>query len=610
VTRQRHSLKIHHAMPQKKLIPQIQGGAILLRQTTPDDAPVICRAYQNQAFLRLFAAHRKVPKSEAELRQNLQKRSQISPETLHYLEWLIIHQRYGAIGIAALNDYSQSQPHAEFLIGLFEEKNCHFGYGIAATLLALELAFNHLNLHKIYSLVYDYNPIAGQILTKGDFKPEGIQKNHHSFAQENQFVSLHRFGLTVEDFRHSQILRRLSHKLLGRDITQLPMVRANTQVRPYIMSVGENLRVRPFENPQTSSHQALPPFSCTYTPEFLDILSQLGCTLVLSTYQAGKVILLSVHENKLIQLPRTFNKPMGLAVDGHRLAVATQEEVIVLANAPGLATTYPKQPNTYDALYLPQATYYSGELDIHDMAYGVEGLWAVNTRFSCLSLIDDHYSFTVRWMPPFINTLTPDDCCHLNGLAMQDGKPRYVTALGKSNEAEGWRAQKLKGGLLMEVPTGEIIVPGLAMPHSPRLYDEKLYLLNSAHGQLLHVDGTTGQADIVNHLPGFARGMARCGDYLFIGLSTLRHQHNTFGDLLKSAFFQSEELFCGVVVVHLPSGRLAGSVRYLTTCEEIYDVQILPNLRRPGILNTNNQLFRQALAAPTDCFWSKGPHNK
>jgi ribosomal-protein-alanine N-acetyltransferase len=150
-------------MPTKNIIQQIQGGAILRRQTTPDDASVICQAYQNQAFLRLFAAHRKVPQSETELRQNLHKRNQIAPEALHYVEWLIIHKRHGAIGIAALNDYAQNQPHAEYLIGLFEAQNCHFGYGITATLLVLELAFNYLNLNKIYSLVYDYNPIAGQI---------------------------------------------------------------------------------------------------------------------------------------------------------------------------------------------------------------------------------------------------------------------------------------------------------------------------------------------------------------------------------------------------------------------------------------------------------------
>jgi uncharacterized protein (TIGR03032 family) len=225
----------------------------------------------------------------------------------------------------------------------------------------------------------------------------------------------------------------------------------------------------------------------------------------------------------------------------------------------------------------------------------------VNTLFSCLCLIDDKYSFTPGFLPPFIKTLTPDDCCHLNGLALQAGKPRYVTALGKSDTAEGWRSQKRNGGLLMDVPSGETIVQSLAMPHSPRLYDGALYLLNSASGELLHIDTAAGHIESVNRLPGFARGMARCGDYLFIGLSKLRSKHNTFGDLPIA----DKPLFCGVVALHLPSGRLAGSVRYLTACEEIYDVQVLPNLRRPGILGIDNPMFRQALVTPTDCFWSK-----
>jgi uncharacterized protein (TIGR03032 family) len=294
-----------------------------------------------------------------------------------------------------------------------------------------------------------------------------------------------------------------------------------------------------------------------------------------------------------------FKKPMGLATDGNKLAVATQEEIVVLANAPGLATAYPKQPNTYDSLFVPRAVYFCGELNIHDMAWGDEGLWAVNTRFSCLSLINHHYNFTPRWQPPFINQLTPNDHCHLNGLVLEKGKPRYVTALGTTDSPEGWRENKLNNGVLIEVDSSEIIVNNLSMPHSPRLYDGQLYVLNSAAGELLQVDRANGHTEMVNHLPGFARGMARCGDYVFIGLSKLRHKHNTFGDLPIA----KKSLFCGIVVLHLPSGRLAGSVRYLTSCEEIYDVQVLPNLRRPGLLGINDPIYRLGLATPTDCFW-------
>src|SRR5262249_59319340 len=108
---------------------------------------------------------------------------------------------------------------------------------------------------------------------------------------------------------------------------------------------------------------------------------------------------------------------------------------------------------------------------IHEMAYGLGGeLWFVNTRFSCLATVNPDASFAPRWRPPFVSELEPSDRCHLNGLAMDGGAPRYVTALGRTDEPAGWRANKARGGVLIDVPSGAIIVPGLSMPHSPRLH--------------------------------------------------------------------------------------------------------------------------------------------
>lgn len=348
--------------------------------------------------------------------------------------------------------------------------------------------------------------------------------------------------------------------------------------------------------------QSLPPFSCTYTPEIPELLAGLGCSLVVSTYQAGKVIIFSPNPDGqgLNQLPRNFPQAMGLAVSGPLLAIATRHEVVVLANAPGLARDYPHKPGWYDGLYAPRAVYMAGELDLHDMAWSGESLWAVNTRFSCLCQIDHRYSFTPRWQPPFIRELTPHDHCHLNGMAMAEGQPRYVTALGQSDTPKGWRPTKLSGGVLLDVPSGEIILRDLPMPHSPRLFDGRLYLLLSATGELVTVDLAAGRYETVNRMPGFVRGLARCGDYLFAGLSRLRPNH-TFGDLPLA----KQPLFCGIVVIHLPSGRLAGSIRYLNSCEEIYDVQVLPGLRRPGILGLDHDLHRRTLATPSHVFWGQ-----
>jgi hypothetical protein len=82
----------------------------------------------------------------------------------------------------------------------------------------------------------------------------------------------------------------------------------------------------------------------------------------------------------------------------------------------------------------------------------------------------------------------------------------------------------------------------------------------------------------VHRVDGFARGLARCGDYLFVGTSKIRKQH-TFGDLGLAG---RREAFCGVTLLHLPTGAFVADLRYQRTCEEIYDVQVLPQLRSPG----------------------------
>ncbi len=239
--------------------------------------------------------------------------------------------------------------------------------------------------------------------------------------------------------------------------------------------------------------QSLQPFSSSFTSDIPDILTELGCTIVLTTYQAGKVIFLSANKDGLVQLARNFNTPMGITHSGRRMGIVTHDEVIVLANDPNFARNYPKQPDTYDAFYLPRSVYYTGTIDLHDIAWGKPGLWGVNTLFSSLSIIDDEeYSFNPKWSPSFITELRPEDRCHLNGMAMVDGEPKYVTALGESNNKEGWRENKLSGGVIMEVPSKEILFRGLSMPHSPRAIGDKLYFLNSATGELMAAEPEQG----------------------------------------------------------------------------------------------------------------------
>jgi uncharacterized protein (TIGR03032 family) len=343
------------------------------------------------------------------------------------------------------------------------------------------------------------------------------------------------------------------------------------------------------------------PFSFQHTPQLPEIVAELGCSLLVSTYQAGKLIVIRSDGESLVQLPRTFEVPMGVAVQGDRMAVATRDSIVLLANEPRLARTYPRQPNVYDALFVPRSVHFCGALSVHDMVFTERGLVGVNTLFSCLFQLDAHFSFRPIWKPPFVSQLAPEDRCHLNGLALVDGAPRYVTALGATDARGGWRENKLRGGVLLDVPSGEPILTGLAMPHSPRVYDGKLYALLSATGEVIAVDPQRRQYDVVNKVKGFARGMARCGDYLFVATSKLRRQH-TFGDL---GWVSDREVFCGVSVLHIQTGAFVADLRFIRSCEEIYDVQVLPGLRAPGLLGVHDDTHRYALSLPDQVFWGR-----
>ena len=346
------------------------------------------------------------------------------------------------------------------------------------------------------------------------------------------------------------------------------------------------------------------PFSLRYSPTIPELLMQLRCTLLISTYQAGKVVFIGPKNTEnLIQLPRTFSKPMGIALHGDKMAIATKEEVIVLRDSPQLASHYPKSPGTYDAFYMPRMTYYTGAVDVHDIDFGHDGLYAVNTSFSCIIKIDGEYSFTPVWKPPFITKLASEDRCHLNGMALVDGKPRYVTAFGTGDTPQSWRPTVTESGILMDVESNEIIASGLKMPHSPRIINGKMYMLFSATGELVQVDLATGKYEVVHQLKGFVRGLAYYGDYAFIGLNRLRKNSSTFAHLPVTEMSD----YAGIAIVHLPSGAFVGEIRYLSSVDEIYDVQVLPDSVRPGILNTIRPEHKLGLHLPDATYWAQPP---
>ena len=334
-----------------------------------------------------------------------------------------------------------------------------------------------------------------------------------------------------------------------------------------------------------------------HTSNLPNLFEQLGISLVVSTYQAGKVILVRNDGGTLNTHFRTFSKPMGIAVDQARLTIGGTNTVWYYRNMPAVA---PKlEPHgKHDHCFIPRRVHVTGDIDIHEMAYDRDGeLWIVNTRFGCLCTLDPDHSFYPRWRPHFLSALSPQDRCHLNGMAMANGKPKYVTALGETNTPGGWRENKANGGILMDVDTNDVLLRGLSMPHSPRLYHNKLWILESGEGSLSVVDLKSGTWKTIAQMPGFTRGIDFYGPLAFIGLSQVRESAVFSGIPLVERL---EERTCGVWVIHIETGETIGFLRFEEGVQEIFAVQVLPGMRFPELMEWGDEKLSLSYVLPDE----------
>ncbi len=345
-------------------------------------------------------------------------------------------------------------------------------------------------------------------------------------------------------------------------------------------------------HPEDGSDSAAPvdpqqALASVHTSNFPGILDHFASSLAVSTYQAGKLVLLRSKDQALPTHFRTFNRPMGMAADSQRLALGAFMEIAEFRNMPAVAQRLHNPPE-HDAVYMARRGHITGAIDIHEMAWDGDGdLWFVNTLFSCLCTLDSKSSFVPRWRPSFVSHYAPEDRCHLNGLAMRDGKPRYVTALGNTNTPGGWRENKRNGGLLIDLEGERILCDDLSMPHSPRWYQDKLWVLESGRGALVRVDPETGERHDVARVPGFARGMDFLGPLAFIGLSQLR-KSNPFTDIPITD--DNSERLSGVWAVNIDNGNTIAFLKFTGGVEEIFAVQALRGARFPEMLNEHEYL--------------------
>lgn len=342
---------------------------------------------------------------------------------------------------------------------------------------------------------------------------------------------------------------------------------------------------------------AAPAFEISTSRQLLSWMAEQHLSIALTTYQIGKLFSLGLKPNgELAVFERTFNRCMGLcpSADGNGFYLSSLYQIWRFENLlpPG------QQQDGFDRLYVPQLGTTTGDCDIHDMAVDGDGqLVFANTLFSCLATTSETHSFRPLWRPPFISRLAAEDRCHLNGLALRDGRPAYVTAVSASDAADGWRERRADGGVVIDVQANEIVATGLSMPHAPRWYQGRLWLCNSGTGEFGTIDLANGRFEPLTFCAGYLRGVAFHGDYALLGTSKPRHNKTFSGLPLDDALARRNvEARCGIQVVDLRSGDAVHWIRFEGMVDELYDVITLPGVRNPSLIGFVSDEIRRLLS--------------
>ncbi len=362
------------------------------------------------------------------------------------------------------------------------------------------------------------------------------------------------------------------------------------------MTTGDETKRNGIDGSETSGEKPEPVFSMDSSRGFSEWLAGQNASLAFTTYQVGKLFFVGTDgDRKQWVFNRNVGRCLGMAVSDNSLWVTSDIQVNRFENA---LLADQKTAEGYDAVYVPQAAFYTGDLDIHDFAIASNGLpLFVNTLFNCVSTVSLTHSFVPVWQPGFISRMAAEDRCHLNGLALVDGELGYVTAVSDSDTFDGWRDHRDDGGIVMDVRTNEVVCRGLSMPHSPRWHDGKLWLHNSGTGEFGTVDTDKGVFEPVCFCPGYLRGLTFVGGYAVMGLSKPRDNKTFSGLALDKALSERKvEPRCGLYVVDLKSGDVAHSLTMGGIVSELYDVAVISGTRQPVAFGPNSPELKTTIS--------------
>lgn len=305
---------------------------------------------------------------------------------------------------------------------------------------------------------------------------------------------------------------------------------------------------------------------------FARILNASGLSLALTSYQAGRLYLIgSTDHTNLTLAEEYFQRPMGVTYANDQLWMVTQQHILQLSKAQSTA------PFTHH--FRPSSITHTGALNGHDLALDAQGRpYVVATAQNEIARLESDGNLRSYWSPHFIGDGMQGDRCHLNGLAMSDDGAAFATAFAATTRAEGWRSRKANGGVVFDVQRNGIITTGLSMPHSPRLYDGRLWLCNSGSGEFGFIDLRNGSFEPVIWCPGFVRGLAIYDGYAFIGLSKPRHARFDGLPIHGRLKLSDQSTWAGIQVVDLYSGETAAWLEFAPPVLEFYDICVLPNI--------------------------------
>lgn len=282
--------------------------------------------------------------------------------------------------------------------------------------------------------------------------------------------------------------------------------------------------------------------------------------LAISFYMDHSLAVWNSETENLVEVP--IQRPMGMGFT---------DDGLYLGSRYGISWFDRIYYNKEDKwLYRQDLTKYLGFIDCHELVIFNEQPIFANTLFSCLASVALTHDFSIFYQPGFIKNIIPEDHSHLNGIALENGLPRYITCFSPNNRPgfKSWKDKPLTG-CVWDLVSDRPVIDNLALPHSPRIIDGDLFVCDSGRGRVLRRSGD--ELEAIANLRSFTRGMIATDDYIIVATSKIRE--NACNPQIDKSLLTENK--CGIHFCDRHNFKLVESY-YFEDKKEIFDFQLIP----------------------------------